>query len=179
MYLKISFGRGHAGAGFRTTVAPASWAILAALRTEGMGVSSWRSRMPHSLSSFSQESMSASVRSPLAPEATTMQFSACWSTEMRATPEGWSERSIPLTSRPSFSYCAIELSPKISLPTLQMNLTFPPRRCAATAWFAPLPPAPIVNTPPSTVSPGRGSSLVFTVMSVLLLPMTRIPFLLI
>ena len=40
MYLKISSGRGHAGAGFRTTVAPAPWAIFAALRTEGMGVSS-------------------------------------------------------------------------------------------------------------------------------------------
>src|SRR5699024_11287020 len=47
-----------------------------------------------------------------------------------------------------------------------------PRRAAAAAWFAPLPPGDRDSRPPPTVSPGAGRRSVLAVMSALMLPTT-------
>jgi hypothetical protein len=57
-----------------------------------------------------------------------------------------------------------------------MNVTLPPRRDAAMAWFAPLPPGFMRKVPPSKVSPGAGNFSVLITMSVLELPIIKIWF---
>lgn len=52
---------------------------------------------------------------------------------------------------------AFAARPKSSAPWAPINVTRAPARAAATTWFAPLPPAYRVNSPPSNVSPGCGS----------------------
>src|SRR4030042_1685101 len=59
-----------------------------------------------------------------------------------------------------------------------MKQTAPPARATATAWLAPFPPEAMKNSPPRTVSPGRGIRGVRITMSVLELPMITIFFLL-
>src|SRR5262249_21821874 len=49
------------------------------------------------------------------------------------------------------------MSPKASLPILEMKVTLPPTRAAATDWFEPLPPGPILKPEPAMVSPITGS----------------------
>ena len=58
-------------------------------------------------------------------------------------------------------------SPLLSSPTAPIIRTFPPKRAAATAWFAPLPPGRTVRSPPGTVSPGCGNLAICTVKSAL------------
>ena len=48
------------------------------------------------------------------------------------------------------------MSPKASGPILEMKVTAPPRRAAATDWFEPLPPGPILKPEPAMVSPIAG-----------------------
>src|SRR4051812_23005948 len=69
---------------------------------------------------------------------------------------------------------ATACSPNISLPTRATNVTLPPALAAATAWFAPLPPAAVTNSPPRIVSPGLGIRSSLRIMSVLELPTTTI-----
>lgn len=38
-----------------------------------------------------------------------------------------------------------------------MNIVLPPSLAAATHWLAPLPPNPVVNLVPKTVSPALGN----------------------
>jgi hypothetical protein len=73
---------------------------------------------------------------------------------------------------PSFLNKAFACSPKTSLPTFAKNMTFPPSLAAATAWFAPFPPAFIKKSPPKMVSPGCGRFVVLITISVLELPIT-------
>src|SRR4051812_49391288 len=47
--------------------------------------------------------------------------------------------------------------PRGSSPTRPINATFAPKRAAATAWFAPLPPDRTQKRLPWTVCPGVGS----------------------
>src|SRR5699024_397946 len=54
-------------------------------------------------------------------------------------------------------------------PTIRVRA---PRRAAAAAWFAPLPPGDRDSRPPPTVSPGAGRRSVLAVMSALMLPTT-------
>src|SRR4051812_17291791 len=75
-----------------------------------------------------------------------------------------------LVSIPSCSKFCSACCPKMSVPTFATNVTAPPKRCAATAWLAPLPPALIKNVPPNTVSPGAGRCSVLMTISVLELP---------
>src|SRR5271155_5624238 len=49
------------------------------------------------------------------------------------------------------------MSPNVSLPSLQMKLTLPARRAAATAWFDPFPPGPIRKDDPRMVWPQAGA----------------------
>src|SRR5258708_6442239 len=94
---------------------------------------------------------------------------------MDAAPVGWSRVSEQnVVSMPSFLYVARARSPKVSLPSLQMNATLAPRRAAATAWFEPLPPGPILKSEPITVSPQAGARGVLKARSVMKLPMTVI-----
>ena len=69
-----------------------------------------------------------------------MEFSAAASTWMIATPVGCSDRATrPVATCACSSWasatCACE-----SRPTAPMNSVAAPASCAASAWFAPLPP---------------------------------------
>src|SRR5260221_5597286 len=64
--------------------------------------------------------------------------------------------------------------PKASAPKTPRKITCPPARAAATASFAPFPPPNILNSPPSTVSPGLGRRSQNTTRSVFELPTMRI-----
>src|SRR5687767_3074779 len=48
------------------------------------------------------------------------------------------------------------MSPKASRPILEMKVTLAPTRAAATDWFDPLPPGPILKPEPTMVSPSFG-----------------------
>ena len=54
-------------------------------------------------------------------------------------------------------------SPKASAPTAVNSVTRAPRRRAATAWFDPLPPWPVLKERPMTVSPASGTRSVTNV----------------
>src|SRR5512134_41763 len=58
---------------------------------------------------------------------------------------------------PSRSQVLSATAPKSSLPSLEMKETLAPARAAATAWFEPLPPGPILKPEPVMVSPILGS----------------------
>ncbi|CNT67581.1 Uncharacterised protein [Salmonella enterica subsp. enterica serovar Bovismorbificans] len=61
---------------------------------------------------------------------------------------------------PQDSRLRMVLSAKISSPTLVNINTFELSLAAATAWFAPFPPQPILNAGASRVSPSLGIWLV-------------------
>ena len=117
------------------------------------GISSWQI----SASAFGSSNDSGSSRL-FAPGATTIWFSPDGATEISATPVGASA-SIMQRSRstpPSRSSTSAS-SAVASSPTHAISLTFAPSRCAASAWFAPLPPGKRLNLAPVTVSPAAGS----------------------
>ena len=64
------------------------------------------------------------------------------------------------------------MSPKESSPSLEMKLTRPPARAAATAWLEPLPPGPNLNDWPMSVSPQAGTRSVRKARSATKLPIT-------
>jgi hypothetical protein len=57
---------------------------------------------------------------------------------------------------PSFRQVASADAPNSSLPSREMIVTAAPTRAAATAWFEPLPPGPILKPEPAIVSPIPG-----------------------
>src|SRR5581483_9793567 len=69
----------------------------------------------------------------------------------------------------------IAARPKSSSPTRPSRRTCAPRRAAATAWLAPLPPPPVRRSRPETVSPGVGRRGTKTTRSVLMEPTTATP----
>src|SRR5579859_6695276 len=69
------------------------------------------------------------------------------------------------------------MSPKGSEPSLEMKLTLPPARAAATAWLEPLPPGPSLNDWPMRVSPHAGTRSVRKARSATKLPITVTHFL--
>ena len=178
-FLRSANGSGMAGAGFSMTRAPTSRAIRAAASTEANGVSSCSKTTAAPENAFFDREICVADRLEFAPGDTAMLFSPVAETNISATPEvSPSTRETPRTSTPSLTRLDSARSPKSSRPTHPTNWTSPPARLAATAWFAPLPPATTSNRPPSTVSPGRGKRGTRTTMSVLLLPTTTILFLL-
>ena len=108
-----------------------------------------------------------------APPATAIRFSPWASTMMSATPVASPGRvTTPVTSTPSASSVARASAPKPSSPIAPMNQVGAPRRAAATAWFAPLPPWCLAWRPPITVSPGPGNRSTVTTRSTLIEPTT-------
>ncbi len=165
---------GRAGAGLRTTGTPISPAFRTAASTVASGDSSWTRTISAAANASPAASTSAAERSALAPEATEMLFSPRSSTVIKAMPEGDAgARATKRVSIPSASKAARARAPNSSSPTRATKVTRPPARAAATAWLAPLPPAAMENSPPRTVSPGRGMRGTRMIMSVLELPTTR------
>src|SRR5579883_280223 len=75
---------------------------------------------------------------------------------MNAAPVASSLVSITRASIPSRRHAASARAPNSSLPSREMNVTAAPARAAATAWFEPLPPGPILKLEPMIVSPRPG-----------------------
>ena len=109
----------------------------------------------------------------VAPGATAMAFSPSSLTTIRATPLGASgSTTTKLVSIPSLRRFDSEASPNSSRPTLATSVTRAPSRAAATAWFAPLPPAALKKEVPRTVWPAAGRAGALTTRSVFELPTT-------
>ena len=122
-------------------------------------------------------SIASHVRLWLAPGATAMQFSPSCETKISAVPVGVSlavKRASVLM--PSAANCCRRAAAPASSPRHETKATSPPRRAAATAWLAPLPPLDCMKRASPTVSPGRGRCLTQAIMSMLVLPITRILF---
>src|SRR4249919_1798216 len=133
-----------------------------ARRTASSGTSSC-------VSTASPGGSSNSFSSAFAPGATAIWFSPPASTRISATPVGASTRAAASVRRSS---CGNASSAKTSVPTEQTRVTSAPRRAAATAWLAPLPPLTRAKVASVTVSPGRGSRSTRATRSRLTLPTT-------
>jgi hypothetical protein len=93
---------------------------------------------------------------PLAPGRIAITFSPLLSTKIIAIPVGPSARRSAVRSTPSAMSSASASSANPSVPTAATSFTSDPARRAASAWFAPLPPAAVEKVVPGTVSPGEG-----------------------
>src|SRR5262245_7252012 len=79
-----------------------------------------------------------------------------WLTKMKAPPVASSDCAARVTM-PSSCQVLSAMSPNASRPSLVMKVTLAPTRAAATDWFEPLPPGPILKPEPMMVSPILGS----------------------
>lgn len=79
------------------------------------------------------------------------------STVMWAVPLGPSTVRRAAVSTPAAASAERSRTPNPSAPTAPIITTSPPRRAAATAWLAPLPPGTVRKARPVTVSPSRGA----------------------
>ena len=166
-----------AGAGLSTTRVPAAYAFSMAQATVSIGISSCTSRYSAPAMRSATASIASHVRLWLAPGATAMQFSPSCETKISAVPVGVSlavKRASVLM--PSAANCCRRAAAPASSPRHETKATSPPRRAAATAWLAPLPPLDCRKRASPTVSPGRGRCLTQAIMSMLVLPITRILF---
>src|SRR5215204_2115959 len=119
-------------------------------------------------------SISSGPKERLAPGETMMVFSPSGVTVIKAEPVGTPERlSTRLASTPLSRRFFTSSSPKGSSPTLPNMATSAPRRAAATAWLAPLPPGKRESWAPVTVSPGSGRRLTLRTKSWLIEPTTN------
>src|SRR5471032_982406 len=162
-----STGSCCAGAGFSNTGLPRLSASSTAWRTVASGVSSCSTTMLACTNKSRAASMWAGLSKSLAPPAMTMLFCPLASTRVLT----W------LTSMPSTCRAARSVTPKPSSPTQPTMATGtwpPPRRAAATAWLAPLPPAMVAKAPPASFSPGSGMRGTRSTRSILILPITTI-----
>src|SRR5262245_50920111 len=75
---------------------------------------------------------------------------------MKAAPVASVSERATCAAMPSLFQVASAMSPKASQPILVTNVTLAPTRAAATAWFEPLPPGPILKPEPNSVSPIAG-----------------------
>ena len=99
----------------------------------------------------------STVKQWLAPGATAIWLRPSASTMMSAVPVAASpETRRPSTPMPAAARLSPMRRPSASSPTQPIILTSPPRRRAAIAWLAPLPPRLTRRVPPETVSPGDG-----------------------
>ena len=92
-----------------------------------------------------------------------MRFSPLASTRITPTIVDPAPVTTRSCSTPSSSQSARAPAPKASAPTAVKSVTRAPRRRAATAWFDPLPPWPVLNERPITVSPASGTRSVTSV----------------
>ena len=161
-----------AGAGLKTTVAPASRPSFRAWRAEIVGIS-WPTRTTSPAAgprASSAVAMSLGVSAAFAPDATAIMFSPPASTRIRATPVRPSTVVSPVRSMPSRSSAARARIPNASRPTAPTNAVGAPSRAAATAWLAPLPPSCSENVAPVTVSPAAGNRSAWATRSTLTEP---------
>jgi hypothetical protein len=166
--------RGGSGAGFRSTRAPAARPRRIASTTAASGTSSEQSTTSRGPSSGRFRRTSRAVRRAFAPGETTIAFSArprpLSRTAIIATPPATRAVTARLQSIPSPSSSRRRAWLCASTPKAPKNTTRAPAREAATAWLAPLPPANVSRSPPSTVSPGPAKRATRTTRSVFELP---------
>mmetsp|Transcript_88495 Transcript_88495/g.222779 ORF Transcript_88495/g.222779 Transcript_88495/m.222779 type:complete len:293 (-) Transcript_88495:138-1016(-) len=147
-----------AGAVFSRVVTPSSRATLSAARVAPRGASSCAMRRQQPRISARAASASAADNVSNAPGMMMIEFCpVVSSTVMGATPEAtFVARVTCCASTPCCSKLWSVSSPNLSSPTLEIIMTSAPKRAACTAWLAPLPPKPVENFVPCTVSPGFG-----------------------
>src|SRR5437762_2393644 len=75
---------------------------------------------------------------------------------MKAAPVGALAVSMTFALIPSLRQVVKAMAANSSLPSFDMKVTSAPARAAATAWFEPLPPGPILKPEPAIVSPMPG-----------------------
>src|SRR6185437_9020119 len=102
-----------------------------------------------------------------------MRFSPSFATRIRAAPVDTSgiTRTPEVRTPIALKFFTVS-APNMSPPTAATMSTRAPQRAAATAWLAPLPPKPMSNPVPNTVSPPLGTTSLMNCRSVLQLPTT-------
>src|SRR6476661_10509632 len=150
----------RAGAGFSTQGTPASTAARTAPSTQASSSSALTTTQPHpSRRARIAATTAAGSSAWFAPAPTAIWFSPAASTTISAAPVGTPARTAtPSTSTSSARNSASAPAPRSSSPTAPISATRAPRRAAATAAFAPLPPPWRSTAGPTTVSPGPGSA---------------------
>mmetsp|Transcript_65677 Transcript_65677/g.129416 ORF Transcript_65677/g.129416 Transcript_65677/m.129416 type:complete len:229 (+) Transcript_65677:1376-2062(+) len=156
---QMSAGSCFAGAVFKSVMTPQSLAMRRAAIVASMGASNCTIRSLQALILDRAASMSATESWSTAPGTMIIEFCAVFSfTITDATPEEmpatWDTcaMSTPCVVR----FLSISV-PKMSSPTFEIIMTSAPNLAACTAWLAPLPPKPVANLLPTSVSPGFGS----------------------
>src|SRR5699024_11201847 len=120
------------------------------------GISPWHTTMlAAEMTSPAVRTRSASIAA-FAPAMTTIEFSPSSATVTIASPVGPSTSARGERSTPASRSADSATSACASVPTAPTIATRAPRRAAATAWFAPLPPGSICPPVPCRVSPGAG-----------------------
>ena len=171
---RIARSAGAAGAGFQITVFPAAASSCAAERTVSMGISFCSSTTSAFRSSVRMPARYSGVTRALAPGITVMALSFSATTIMARPLETPGTVAMCAVCTPLARRFSMSRGPKPSSPTQPNIVTSAPRRAAATAWLAPLPPGRSLRSLALTVSPGRGMRAESAVMSMLMLPITAI-----
>ena len=124
------------------TVLPAADAARAAAKETSSGASSCSIKTEASLIASMVRAASAGPQVVFAPSTWMIRFWAVRSTLTTAIPED-SPGAVSTrdTSTPKARIPSSNCGPNISSPTRPIMAHRPPIRAAATAWFAPLPPA--------------------------------------
>lgn len=118
-------------------------------------------------------SIIAGVSSRLAPATITMVFCPLSATVTQAMPVGAPACAVTIAvSTPSRRRPSRKAVPWGSSPTQPSMATRLPRRAAATAWLAPLPPGMVSSAGAETVCPAWGKQGVRITRSMLRLPTT-------
>src|SRR5215210_3927899 len=168
--------RGTSKGGARLTSArvPFSAAASTARRTTSGGISIWATSTRASPIGSEASSTSSAVRPRFAPGATVIAFSPSGVTVMKAVPVDEPETSCTrLVSTPLSASDRTSGPPNPSSPTRPRNATLAPRRAAAAAWLAPLPPLWVARRASVTVSPGAGRRCTLRTKSWLIEPTTK------
>ena len=130
-----------AGAGLRIVVAPTARAARNAAAVTACGISCWPTTTAGRWSTTTRWARSDDTWS-FAPGTTRIRLWPASSTQMGATPDGPGTRVTWSVLMPSRSKLASVAVPWSSSPTAATMTTCAPKRAAATAWLAPLPPKP-------------------------------------
>src|SRR5688500_4942875 len=171
-----SSARGTSNGGAKLTSArvPFPAATSTARRTTSSGTSIWATSTRASPMDPEASSTSSAVRRRFAPGATVIAFSPSGVTVMKAAPVD--EPGTSFTRVVSTPLSASDLTsgpPKPSSPTRPRKATLAPRRAAAAAWLAPLPPLWVARRASVTVSPGAGRRSTLRTKSWFIEPTTK------
>nr|MCF0101958.1 hypothetical protein [Streptomyces sp. MH191] len=152
---RTSGGSARGGEGFSTNRV-SSGRFRTTSTTVSSGISNCAETTREACSRPSAARTSAGVSRALAPGETTMLLSPEGSTVISATPVGAPPTSTPAVSTPDSACESSSSRPCPSSPTRASRAVRAPRRAAATAWLAPLPPGWTARSEPRTVSPAPG-----------------------